>query len=473
MGLDKPRVGARHFLTLVSILFLLVYVGCSQSPPNEDTATVFDLSPDESIGIQFFDGSFEDALIQAANQQKKIFVDVYTMWCGPCIVMQETVFQEASVGEYFNERFVNFKLDAESEAQNGPELAARFDIGVYPTYLILDSEGVEINRGSGSMSAEHFVAMVSQLLGETDSKFDELDQQYIEGNRSLEFIQAYLMEAMVELGLRESPEDSLEGVRRYFDEFDKYKKVAEEYFGRRPYEDLINALDAQLIMYYLERVPRGNELVEYVLDNYDRFLTVTSVAAMSQFALNATLGAVAEAAQAGDDKYLYYISQLSEDPLISAVDYERKRYPSSRLLPENMKNSWEIHYLVGKGDWESVHEVYKTRLDATGSRPSASQYSDAARTLARSESEVHRSVAVEYGRKAYEMEGSDPMVAVSYLSALYSMLRKDEMNEVIKNYRAGLSDSEADRAKLKMFDRIASGWQVYLDDEAENSTSDD
>lgn len=69
--------------------------------------------------MEFFHGSFDGALAEAREQGKKVFLDVYTDWCGPCIVMQETVFVLPEVGDYFNARFVNYKLDAEDESIGG------------------------------------------------------------------------------------------------------------------------------------------------------------------------------------------------------------------------------------------------------------------------------------------------------------------------------------------------------------------
>lgn len=51
-------------------------------------ASQSEASPPTSIGIDFFEGSFEDALAHAAQEEKMIFVDVFTIWCGPCVVMQ-------------------------------------------------------------------------------------------------------------------------------------------------------------------------------------------------------------------------------------------------------------------------------------------------------------------------------------------------------------------------------------------------
>ena len=59
-------------------------------------------------GIQFAEGSWEEVLRQAAEQNKLIFVDVYTDWCGPCKMMSRNVFPASEVGAFFNEHFINY-----------------------------------------------------------------------------------------------------------------------------------------------------------------------------------------------------------------------------------------------------------------------------------------------------------------------------------------------------------------------------
>ena len=60
-------------------------------------------------GIDFFHGSYEEALKKARSENKGIFVDVYTSWCGPCKKMAREVFTQAGVGDYFNTHFVCLK----------------------------------------------------------------------------------------------------------------------------------------------------------------------------------------------------------------------------------------------------------------------------------------------------------------------------------------------------------------------------
>ena len=51
------------------------------------------------------------ALEKAKAENKLVFVDCYTSWCGPCKYMLNNVFVLPEVGAFFNEHFVNVKYD--------------------------------------------------------------------------------------------------------------------------------------------------------------------------------------------------------------------------------------------------------------------------------------------------------------------------------------------------------------------------
>jgi thioredoxin-related protein len=57
--------------------------------------------------------SFEDAYQLNKKKQKKIFVDVYTDWCGWCKKMDADTFTHPLIVEYMNDNFYCVKLDAE------------------------------------------------------------------------------------------------------------------------------------------------------------------------------------------------------------------------------------------------------------------------------------------------------------------------------------------------------------------------
>ena len=64
-------------------------------------------------GVQFQELTFQEALNKAKAENKLVFVDCYTSWCGPCKYMLNNVFVLPEVGEFFNEHFVNVKYDME------------------------------------------------------------------------------------------------------------------------------------------------------------------------------------------------------------------------------------------------------------------------------------------------------------------------------------------------------------------------
>ena len=87
--------------------------------------------------------SFADALKAAKAEKKLVFVDFYTSWCGPCKMMARDIFPQKKVGDFMNERFVCVKYDAEKEEL---ELVKKSQVKAYPTFVIFDADGNEINR---------------------------------------------------------------------------------------------------------------------------------------------------------------------------------------------------------------------------------------------------------------------------------------------------------------------------------------
>ena len=57
--------------------------------------------------------SMKDALAAQKQNPKKIFMDVYTTWCGPCKMLDKNTFRNPDVVKYINDNFYAVKFDAE------------------------------------------------------------------------------------------------------------------------------------------------------------------------------------------------------------------------------------------------------------------------------------------------------------------------------------------------------------------------
>ncbi|MDR2801821.1 MAG: thioredoxin domain-containing protein [Prevotellaceae bacterium] len=65
----------------------------------------------ETASVKWY--SIEEAIALQAKTPKKIFVDVYAPWCGPCIMMERNTFSNPAVAAYLNKNFYPVKFNAE------------------------------------------------------------------------------------------------------------------------------------------------------------------------------------------------------------------------------------------------------------------------------------------------------------------------------------------------------------------------
>jgi thiol:disulfide interchange protein len=106
-----------------------------------------DFKEDTAEGIQFFNGTFQEALEKAKAENKPIFLDIYATWCGPCKMLKKHTFSDKEVGTYYNTNFINIAIDGESK--EGRELANLYQVRNYPTLLIIDKSGKQLTRQVG------------------------------------------------------------------------------------------------------------------------------------------------------------------------------------------------------------------------------------------------------------------------------------------------------------------------------------
>jgi len=114
--------------------------------------------------------SWEQVLVDARAQDKLIFVDIYTVWCGPCLKMDKDVWVDSTVQEHYNDRYINVKINAENPSR-GQQVAQRYGASAYPTLLYLDPDGKVISSYVGSQNKYEILdlsAKVSNLYGQRD-----------------------------------------------------------------------------------------------------------------------------------------------------------------------------------------------------------------------------------------------------------------------------------------------------------------
>ncbi|MBQ8463860.1 MAG: thioredoxin family protein [Prevotella sp.] len=132
--------------------------------------------------------TLEQASAKAKAENKLIFLDAFTQWCGPCKMMARDVFPQEKVGNALNPRFVSVQIDMESAY--GAPLAKKLQISAYPTFIIFNADAQEIGRFLGGSSADEFIKRVEEKSQDNGSA--ALEARWKSGDRDPQFLQEYL-----------------------------------------------------------------------------------------------------------------------------------------------------------------------------------------------------------------------------------------------------------------------------------------
>ncbi|GGE94809.1 Thioredoxin [Chishuiella changwenlii] len=148
-------------------------------------STMFFVSILFGQGIKFEKTTFNETLKKAKEENKLVFLDAYTTWCGPCRIMDENIFPLENIGNFYNSNFINLKIDAEKG--EGIDIVKKYNISGYPTLLFINGNGEEIYRSHGGDNEEDFIKLGENALNPSNN-LKLLKQKYDDGDRSSELL---------------------------------------------------------------------------------------------------------------------------------------------------------------------------------------------------------------------------------------------------------------------------------------------
>ncbi|MGG7551083.1 thioredoxin family protein [Chryseobacterium arthrosphaerae] len=159
-------------------------------------------------GIKFEDSNFASILAKAKKENKLIFVDAYASWCGPCKLMVKNIFPLQSVGDYYNAHFINAKIDMEKG--EGIDLAKKYNVKAFPTYLFIDGNGEAVHRTLGYVEEKDFIQFAKDAE-DPNRRLTSLKQQFEKGEKAPEFLKNLTV-----LTIYNDPEFAGKVLNRYF-----------------------------------------------------------------------------------------------------------------------------------------------------------------------------------------------------------------------------------------------------------------
>ena len=144
--------------------------------------------------------SFEEAVAKSQKEPRKMFIDVYTDWCGWCKRMDATTCQDSVVAKYMGEKFYAVKLNAETKdtihffdkkfayqpenKANELALSLLSNQMSYPTFVVLDEKFGLLSPLPGYQTPDQLMRVI-RYFGDniyTTQKWDDYSREMSGGN---------------------------------------------------------------------------------------------------------------------------------------------------------------------------------------------------------------------------------------------------------------------------------------------------
>ena len=103
--------------------------------------------------IRFEEIGLEDVMAKAKKENRLIFIDAYTDYCQPCMLMVKNVFSLNAVADFYNQNFINLKMHFGKEK----ELAEKYGTSGYPAFLFINGDGKLVYMESGYTEGDEFI----------------------------------------------------------------------------------------------------------------------------------------------------------------------------------------------------------------------------------------------------------------------------------------------------------------------------
>lgn len=390
-------------------------------------------------GIQFeHQTTWQKVKEKAKSENKHIFVDVFTTWCGPCKWMAANIFPQEKVGTFFNKNFVNLKIqmdetpedseDVKSWREEAKRFAVDYSIQAYPTFLIFDPNGELVHRIVGGGQADDFIAKAAEGLNP--------ETQYVSVKKKFEAnpTDPILAKNTVNLALR-AYDDAL--ASKAMESFIKNTKK-EELFTKDNLLLIINSVNST----------KSNGFT-FMLENKDKINQVLE----SQQANNVLAGAII------NTEVWPAIQSSKEDILTQTFSQAANKYPTVNFKPimAQVKSS----YYLNKKNWVEFRNAVQEYITEGGNQIQDMELNNFAWAIFENcDDPKCLESALAWSKQSLEKQ-DNPMYLDTYANLLYKTGKTKEAI-TIQEKALALADSESKADYQATLDKMKAGKPTWV-----------
>lgn len=206
--------------------------------------------------INFIEKPWNEIVAIAKTQDRMIFLDAYTTWCGPCKWMAANMFTNDTIADLYNNRFVCAHFDMEKG--EGVKLAAQYKVKAYPTLLFIDGNGEVVHKRVGAPQKVSDYIETATIALTPGEGVTALQKQYESGKREGPFMLKYL--------------DRLQGA------YIPTQDPLEAYFASLSEADFLQPVNWQIIYQFANDInSRGFRILQARQEDFEKQYSADSV----------------------------------------------------------------------------------------------------------------------------------------------------------------------------------------------------
>lgn len=386
-------------------------------------------------GTKFEHGvSWKDIRAKAKIENKYIFMDAFTTWCGPCKYMSSTIFPMEKVGDFLNDKYVSVQVqldttkddneDVKAWYADGHEIMNRYKIQAFPTYLIFSPEGKIVHRFMGASEADEFLTKAADAL-DPSKQYYVLLEQYKAGKKEPFFLRQLAVSAFTAYDPK------------------NMSLVSKEYLATQ--KDLLSKENLQFI---------------------DTFTNTSKDAGFAIIMKNAAKFDEARGAGAAHKKIIEIIKQEELYPVIFSRDAPApnwikinaaiiKKYPA---FAKEVVAGGKVMYYQSSGNWIKFQTAVQAYMKTYGQNATPDEMNEFAWNVFENCKDMTCvKDALEWSKNSFK-DNNNPMYMDTYANILYKLGNKDE---AIKWEEKALALSGNDKGYQETIDKMKNGEKTW------------
>lgn len=338
--------------------------------------------------IKFETGNWAEIKAKAKKENKLIFMDAFTTWCGPCKLMSNNTFTNKEVADYYNANFINAKVDMEKG--EGLSIAKEYKVTCYPNLVYINGDGKLIHRAAGYLEPQAFIDL-GKTANTPGINLAYYQDKYDAGERNPEFLLNYL-----DLISQTCSSASV---------------VATSYFASVPEKELLLRANWSLLYRYIEDVNAAP--FEYLVKNRKAFEAKYTADSVSQKIFDTYLAHGSNLTKAGENA----------DEKLKAFEAEIKSSGINR--GDELIANIDLAFAASKTDWNAYFNAAKIMAENYSAKDPAFLNKVSWKLFVKTEDKKQLADAEKWAKKSTDIDAK-PYNLDTYANLLFKNGKKEQ-----------------------------------------------